>query len=323
MGVRGRAGQPGVPLARVHQPKGLEPKSTERPLCPIPSPAPKPEACISSLHAGEVRTTRQKLVKGWREHRRACICCQADRGSGEHSEGLPPFRWAQPLHPEGCYAPQALSGKRRGRQRKRWPHSKATLQVRVLVAQLYPTLLWPCGLMPSTLLCPWDSQARILKRVAISFSRGSFQPRNRTQVSCTASRFFTVSASGRSYLRTILDQLPRNNDNRVNSAQMHKRDASVSGCFKSQWVIGLLPWSWPWVVSYGCLDQCPGALQAVLTPYFSVTGQWCRCHLVTPTLMVLPLRNWCREGAGGTEGTPLSPGDHTLRLPPRVLGQSI
>ena len=34
-------------------------------------------------------------------------------------------------------------------------------------------------------------QAGILERVAISFSRGSSQPRNRTQVSCIAGRFFT------------------------------------------------------------------------------------------------------------------------------------
>ena len=34
-------------------------------------------------------------------------------------------------------------------------------------------------------------QARMLEWVAISFSRGSSQPRDRTQVSCTAGRFFT------------------------------------------------------------------------------------------------------------------------------------
>ena len=34
------------------------------------------------------------------------------------------------------------------------------------------------------------SQARILEQVVISFSRGSSQPRDGTQVSCTASRFF-------------------------------------------------------------------------------------------------------------------------------------
>ena len=34
-------------------------------------------------------------------------------------------------------------------------------------------------------------QARILERVAFLFSRGSSQPRDRTQVSCTAGGFFT------------------------------------------------------------------------------------------------------------------------------------
>ena len=38
-------------------------------------------------------------------------------------------------------------------------------------------------------------QARILEWVAVPFSRGSFQPRDRTQVSCIADRFFTVSAT--------------------------------------------------------------------------------------------------------------------------------
>ena len=35
------------------------------------------------------------------------------------------------------------------------------------------------------------SQARVLEWVAISFSRESFKPRNQTQVSCIADRFFT------------------------------------------------------------------------------------------------------------------------------------
>ena len=34
-------------------------------------------------------------------------------------------------------------------------------------------------------------QARILDGVAIPFSKGSSQPRDQTQVSCTAGRFFT------------------------------------------------------------------------------------------------------------------------------------
>ena len=37
-------------------------------------------------------------------------------------------------------------------------------------------------------------QARILEQVAISFSRGSSRPRDQTQVSHTAGRFFTIWA---------------------------------------------------------------------------------------------------------------------------------
>ena len=38
-------------------------------------------------------------------------------------------------------------------------------------------------------------QARILEWVAMPFSRGSSQPRDQTQVSCTAGRFFTIWAT--------------------------------------------------------------------------------------------------------------------------------
>ena len=38
-------------------------------------------------------------------------------------------------------------------------------------------------------------QARIVEWVAISFSRGSSQPRNRTPISCFADRFFTTWAT--------------------------------------------------------------------------------------------------------------------------------
>ena len=40
-----------------------------------------------------------------------------------------------------------------------------------------------------------DGWARILEWVVISFSRGTSQPRNQTQVSCIAGRFFTEWAS--------------------------------------------------------------------------------------------------------------------------------
>ena len=63
-------------------------------------------------------------------------------------------------------------------------------EVKVKVAQLRPTFWDPmdfkvCGIL----------QARILEWVAFPFSRGSSQPRDWTQVSCIASRFFTSWAT--------------------------------------------------------------------------------------------------------------------------------
>ena len=48
---------------------------------------------------------------------------------------------------------------------------------------------------PTRLLCPRDSQARILEWVAMPSSRGSSQPRDQTQVSHIAGRFFTSWAT--------------------------------------------------------------------------------------------------------------------------------
>ena len=61
----------------------------------------------------------------------------------------------------------------------------------VLVAQSCPTLCDPMDCSPPGSSVHEIFQARILEWVAISFSRGSSQPRDWTQVSCTAGRFFT------------------------------------------------------------------------------------------------------------------------------------
>ena len=50
--------------------------------------------------------------------------------------------------------------------------------------------LWTVALQ--TLLSMWILQARILKWVAMPTSRGSSQPRDQTQVSHIAGRFFTI-----------------------------------------------------------------------------------------------------------------------------------
>ena len=62
--------------------------------------------------------------------------------------------------------------------------------MKVKVAQLCPTLCYPTDYTVHGIL-----QARILEWVAFSFSRGSSQPRDRTQVSCIAGGFFTSWAT--------------------------------------------------------------------------------------------------------------------------------
>ena len=66
------------------------------------------------------------------------------------------------------------------------------IELCVLVTQLCLTLCHPmdCSLPGSSV--HGILQARILEWVAISFSRGSSQPRDKTQVSCIAGSFFTI-----------------------------------------------------------------------------------------------------------------------------------
>ena len=53
-----------------------------------------------------------------------------------------------------------------------------------LVVKLCLTLSGLCGLQSARLLCPWYSPGKNIGVVAISFSRGSFQPRDWTCLSC-------------------------------------------------------------------------------------------------------------------------------------------
>ena len=73
--------------------------------------------------------------------------------------------------------------------------STALFLVKVLVAQLCLTLCNPTFCNPSGSTVHGILQARTLQWVAIPFSRGSSTPRDGTQVSCTASRFFTIWAT--------------------------------------------------------------------------------------------------------------------------------
>ena len=75
-----------------------------------------------------------------------------------------------------------------------------------LVAESSPTLFDPmdCSLPGSSV--HGILQARILQWVAIPSSRGSSQPRDQTQVSCIAGRFFAIWATSQSLPQDFLVQ---------------------------------------------------------------------------------------------------------------------
>ena len=82
------------------------------------------------------------------------------------------------------------------------------------VAQSCPTLCdcMDCSLSGSS--AHGILQARILEWVAISFSRGSSQPRDRTWISCTTGRLFTIWAT-REALEKVRVDLKNPNRSRI------------------------------------------------------------------------------------------------------------
>ena len=76
---------------------------------------------------------------------------------------------------------------------------ESSLTLKVKVAQLHLTLCDPMDYTIHEIL-----QARILEWVAFSFSRGSFQPRDSTQVSHIAGGFFTSWATREAHFNPSL-----------------------------------------------------------------------------------------------------------------------
>ena len=79
-----------------------------------------------------------------------------------------------------------------------------SMKVKMLVAHSCPTLCNPKDRSPPCSSVHGILQARVLECVAIPFSRGSSRPRDWTQVSCTAGRFFTVWATREALGITLL-----------------------------------------------------------------------------------------------------------------------
>ena len=83
------------------------------------------------------------------------------------------------------------------------PWSKAVVSVfQNVCSQSCPTLRDPMGCNPPGSSAPGITPPGILERVAVSFSRGSSRPRNRTWVSCSSCRswFSTTEPAGREAL---------------------------------------------------------------------------------------------------------------------------
>ena len=74
-----------------------------------------------------------------------------------------------------------------------FPHHSYMFPVLCWVAQCCPTLCGPMDCSPPGFSVLWILQAKVLEWVAMPSSRGSSQPRDRTQVSCIAGGFFTIS----------------------------------------------------------------------------------------------------------------------------------
>ena len=71
--------------------------------------------------------------------------------------------------------------------------------MKVLFTQSCPTLCDPMDCSPPDSSVYGILQAGILKWITIPFSRGSSPPRDQTQASCTAGRFFTIWATSEYY----------------------------------------------------------------------------------------------------------------------------
>ena len=72
------------------------------------------------------------------------------------------------------------------------PPGKPKPALKVKVTRSCPIFCGPMDCSPPGSSVRGILQTRILEWVAISFSRGSSQPRSQTQVSCIAGRFFTI-----------------------------------------------------------------------------------------------------------------------------------
>ena len=113
----------------------------------------------------------------------------------------------------------------------------------VLVAQSHLTLCDPVNSSPPGSSVRGISQARILDWVVISFSRRSFQPRDQTQVSCTAGSLYRLSHQGST--TNVLMKLQR----RMNLTSFTNREQIEKLIIQHPFLHIHLTWNMPLILS--------------------------------------------------------------------------
>ena len=68
------------------------------------------------------------------------------------------------------------------------------------VASFVSDSLWPHGLEPARLLCPWNSPSKDTRVGCHALLQGISQPRDQTQVSCIVGWIFTIGPAGKPHL---------------------------------------------------------------------------------------------------------------------------
>ena len=119
-------------------------------------------------------------------------------------------------------------------------------------------------------------QARILEWVAISFSRGSFQPRDWTWVSCLASGFFTTEPPGKPHYngRPIIMQQKQWKPLKYIWAVCGRLASLFPNRF---FLLGRIHLGWNHLISnWGCHQLLPSQGQRALSPALWVFPPWVR-----------------------------------------------
>ena len=104
--------------------------------------------------------------------------------------------------------------------------AQGTRKVKVLVAQLCPTLCDPMDCSPPGSSVYGILQARILEWVASPFSRGSSLPGDQMWVSCIEGRFFIISATREAHIYCWYEPIHINLQGLICSLPLGNKDSS-------------------------------------------------------------------------------------------------